>query len=286
MALRIAQISDTHLSPLHPEFSANFEVLAAHLRANPPDLIVHTGDVSAHGELEAEGEADLRFAHARHAELGVEFLAVPGNHDVGNDPAATERNGADAFRVSRWNDVFGADRFVRDAPGWRLIGLNSLITQTELADSQFDFLASALDGAQGRRIALFMHKPLCVEELAESGLTYWSVLPDARRRMLDLLDAAPPAFIASGHIHQWLDRGVSEGLRQIWAPAVAFFVGDAWQQRMGDKGLGYVEHLLHPDGRHECRLINLDGFAPHDIGEMPDVYGPQAPIVPMPNPAS
>ena len=86
MAVRIAQISDTHLSPLHPEFSANFNLLAAHLKADAPDLIVHSGDISARGELEAKGEADLGFAHAHHVELGLEFRAVPGNRDIGFVP--------------------------------------------------------------------------------------------------------------------------------------------------------------------------------------------------------
>jgi 3',5'-cyclic-AMP phosphodiesterase len=279
MAFRLAQISDTHLSPLHPEFNANFDVLAAHLRASSPDLTIHTGDISAHGELEDEGEAELRFAHASHAELGLDFLALPGNHDVGNDPANAPRNGADAFRVGRWNGIFGADRFVRDVPGWRLIGLNSLITETDLAEAQFDFLVSALAGAGQRRIALFLHKPLCQFAMSETGMTYWSVLPAARRRLLALFDIAHPAFVASGHLHQWQDRGVSEGLRQIWAPAAAFFVGDTWQERVGDKTLGYVEHILHPDGAHECRMVALPSLAPHDIGHMPHVYGPQTPIV-------
>ncbi len=279
MAFHLAQISDTHLSPTHPEFTANFAALGTHLREAAPDLVINTGDVSAHGELGgAQAEADLRFAHQCHADLGLDWLAVPGNHDVGNDPAVATHNGADETRVARWNGVFGADRFVRDVPGWRLIGLNSLITGTSLAEAQFAFLEESLRDASGRRVAIFLHKPLCEHEMDETDHTYWSVLPEPRRRLLDLLAATPPAFVASGHLHQWRDRSTHAAMAQIWAPAVAFFVGDTWQQRVGEKALGYVEHMLHADGRHDFRLVEPPQLQRHDLGLMPDIYGAQSPV--------
>ena len=277
MAFRIAQISDTHLSAAHPEFTGNFAALAAHLRATAPDLVVHTGDVSAHGELTGE---DLRFARAQMDGLGLDWIAVPGNHDVGNDPALGGATGADAARLARWRDSFGPDWQMRDIPGWRLIALDTLIMGAALpeAEAQFAFLEEALATAGGRAIALFQHKPLCEEQMAEATPTYWSVLPAPRHRMLALLARHPVAFVASGHVHQWRDRGVSEGIRQIWAPAAAFMVGDTWQPRMGEKCLGYVEHVLEADGRHTARLVTVPGLAPHDIGRMPSVYGPLAPL--------
>lgn len=279
MAFRLAQISDTHLSPTHPEFSTNFTVLAEHLRQSAPDLVINTGDVSAHGEVGGlEAEADLRFAHQCHAGLGLDWLAIPGNHDVGNDPAVAKMNGADAGRVARWNSIFNTDRFIRDVPGWRLIGLNSLITGTDLAEEQFVFLEKALRDAKHRRVGIFLHKPLCEHEMGETELTYWSVLPVPRRRLLELLAAVPPAFVASGHLHQWRDRSSHMAMTQIWAPAVAFIVGDAWQQRVGEKSLGYVEHVLHEDGRHSYGLISPEKLQPHDLGSMPDVYGAQPPV--------
>lgn len=277
MAFRIAQISDTHLSAAHPEFSVNFEVLAAHLRATRPDLVIHTGDVSAHGET---GPEDLRYARGRMDGLGLDWLAVPGNHDVGNDPALGGATAADATRLAHWREAFGPDRFLRDVPGWRLIGLDTLIMATDLpeAAAQFDVLETALATAGGRSIAIFQHKPLCEERMDETALTYWPVLPAPRRRMLELLARHPVAFVASGHVHQARDRGVSEGIRQIWAPAVAFLVGDTWQRRIGDKTPGYVEHALHADGRFESRVVHPEGLVPHDIGLLPEIYGPQQPV--------
>jgi 3',5'-cyclic AMP phosphodiesterase CpdA len=274
MPFRIAQITDTHLSERHPDFTANFDALAEHLRGLAPDLVLHTGDVSAHGEL---ADDDLRFARRKLDAMGLPWLAIPGNHDVGNDPGLGDTP-ADAQRLARWKDVMGADRFVFDVPGWRLIGLDTLITTTDLpeAEAQMAMLAEALEGARGRAIGLFLHKPLCEEQMAEAEITYWSVQPGPRRRILDLLAKHPPAFVASGHVHQWRDRGMAEGLRQIWAPAAAFIVGDTWQQRAqgGDKPVGYVEHVLHEDGRHACRLVRPAGMRCHDLGLMPGIYAP------------
>ncbi len=277
MAFRIAQISDTHLSAKHDGFTANFDALARHLRAAAPDLIVHTGDVSAHGELAID---DLRFSRVKLDAMGLDYVAIPGNHDVGNDPGLGETP-ANAERLARWQDTFGLDHFVRDIPGWRLIGLDTLITTTDLpeARAQMKALEAALE--TDRRIGLFLHKPLCEETMAEQEITYWAVQPEPRKRILDLLTRNTPVFIASGHVHQWRDRGTVEGLNQIWAPAAAFIVGDTWQHRVdgGDKPVGYVEHLLHEDGRHECRLVRPDGMDVHDLGLLPGIYSPMKPLV-------
>jgi 3',5'-cyclic AMP phosphodiesterase CpdA len=278
MAFRVAQISDTHLSEQHPEFTANFDVLSEHLRADAPDLVVNTGDLSAHGELERD---DLAFAREKHAALGLDWLAIPGNHDVGNDPQLNGPTPADAERLSRWLGILGADHFRRDVPGWRLIGLNTLLTGTDLPqnEDQFDFLEEALATAGGRAVALFLHKPLCEETVAEEEITYWAVQPRPRRRILDLLARHPARFIASGHVHQYRDRGTVEGLRQVWAPAAAFMVGDTWQLPVGEKPVGYLEHLLHEDGRHKCRLVQPKGMRRHDLGLMPGIYPAMRPLV-------
>jgi 3',5'-cyclic AMP phosphodiesterase CpdA len=273
MTFRLVQISDTHLSGRTPDFQANFDRLAEHLHDARPDLVVNTGDLSLNG---ADDGDDLMLARRAHDGLGLDWLAVPGNHDIGDDPLPLCRQPADAARLARWRDVMGQDLFVRDVPGWRLVGLNSQITACDLPETaaQFEVLAEALGGAAGRSVALFMHKPLCQEHFGEMESTYWCVQPGPRRRMLELLAGQRPALIASGHVHQWRDRGVAEGYRQIWAPSVAFMVGDAFQPRIGEKLVGHVEYDLHPDGGFESRLVRLPGLVAHDIGEMPDLYGP------------
>jgi 3',5'-cyclic AMP phosphodiesterase CpdA len=45
--MRIVQISDTHLSPDKPHFVENWAPLAAWIADQHPDLVIHTGDVTA-----------------------------------------------------------------------------------------------------------------------------------------------------------------------------------------------------------------------------------------------
>lgn len=59
MVFRIAQISDTHLSEQKPFFVENFRRIGAALRADRPDLVLNSGDISLDG---AAGEADLAAA--------------------------------------------------------------------------------------------------------------------------------------------------------------------------------------------------------------------------------
>ena len=42
MITRIAQISDTHLSPTKPYFRSNFDLVAEHLRVYAPDLVINS----------------------------------------------------------------------------------------------------------------------------------------------------------------------------------------------------------------------------------------------------
>lgn len=271
MTFIVAQISDTHLSPRVPAFSANAERLAGWLRGTRPDLVVNTGDLSLNG---ADEEDDLRLARAFHDGLGLDWVAVPGNHDVGDDPGTKQP--ANPARLARWRTEIGPDRFCRDVPGWRLIGLDSQITASGLPESsaQEVWLADALEGAGARSVALFLHKPLYQERADETAATYWCVEPAARRRLLAILRTRPPALVASGHIHQWRDRGVVDGMRQIWGPSAAFIVGDPWQRRVGGKVLGYVEHRFHSDGTHDLVLAAVPGLVLHDVGDMPELYGP------------
>ena len=47
--VRVIQISDTHLSPGKQHFVPNWEPVATWLRAQRPDFVIHTGDVTVDG---------------------------------------------------------------------------------------------------------------------------------------------------------------------------------------------------------------------------------------------
>jgi 3',5'-cyclic AMP phosphodiesterase CpdA len=75
------------------------------MRANPPDRIVHSGDVSFDG---AYDEDDLAFARAEKDRLPVPWVAIPGNHDIGESPLAIRlQQPINAERMERWRRHFG-----------------------------------------------------------------------------------------------------------------------------------------------------------------------------------
>jgi predicted phosphodiesterase len=77
----IAQISDTHLSDDKPFFVGNFVRVGEALRANRPDLVLHSGDITLDG---ASNEADLAAARLLHGGLGLPVRFLRGNHDLGD----------------------------------------------------------------------------------------------------------------------------------------------------------------------------------------------------------
>jgi alkaline phosphatase D len=47
--VRVVQVSDTHVSRKRAYFLDNWDVFVAEMQRQPPDLIVHSGDVSFDG---------------------------------------------------------------------------------------------------------------------------------------------------------------------------------------------------------------------------------------------
>lgn len=274
MTFRVAQISDTHLSRDKPFFAANFASAAAGVAASRPDLIVNTGDVSLDG---AGAESDLAEARRLHEALALPIRFIPGNHDIGEShdlPHSEEQRVSRETRV-RYLRHFGDDYWLMDVPGWRLIALNTQLlgsSSLEAAGAQMAFLAEAVAGSGACRIALFVHKPLFDASPEEEVIGGRFVNPQARRELLTAFGERLPALVASGHVHQYRTTAWRDTCC-VWAPSTGFIIPDARQPRYGDKEVGYVEHLLHPDGRHESRFVGLPTLQRLSIADFPGAYG-------------
>ncbi len=187
MTFRIAQISDTHLSDEKPFFVDNFVRIGEALRADRPDLVLNSGDISLDG---AASESDLAAARALHDGLGLPLRFLPGNHDLGDsqDSPAHGEGTIDGERRARYLAHFGADWWSLDVPGWRLLGINAQLLASDLPEAaeQEAAIAEAAVTLGGRRLALFLHKPLFDRSVDESEITGRFVNPAPRRALLEL----------------------------------------------------------------------------------------------------
>jgi 3',5'-cyclic AMP phosphodiesterase CpdA len=268
-SFRLTQITDTHLGARFPEFVENFHRVSQHIDDNRPDLVVNSGDVAFDGPDHPD---DLDFAKALHDALPVDCRYLPGNHDIGDNPTLTGVQPSQrASEANRQNfiAVFGEDRWQFDAAGWRFVGLNSLIMNTSLAceAEQREWLAEQLSTAQGKPVALFIHKPLYRDapDDAELAATSFRYVPmPARSDLVDILDGVNLRLVACGHVHQRRDT-TFRNVRHIWAPSSSFVIrSNEKQELIGVKEVGLVEYVFQPDG-FEVRHVRAAGQSNIDL---------------------
>lgn len=106
-------LGDTHVGSSGD--AARLAAAAPYVAAEAPAFVLHVGDVV---NDRIEQTADVRRAQRLLADLPRPLFVVPGNHDI------PWRSGRDD--VARWTDAFGAERFVHEHRGWRVVGFNSL----------------------------------------------------------------------------------------------------------------------------------------------------------------
>ena len=272
---RLTQISDTHLSRARPfaKLTENFHRVSEHIDAARPDLVVNSGDVSWDGPT---NRADLEFAKELHAALPVDCRYLPGNHDIGDNPTAVgaaPSHPANEKDRAAFVDVFAEDRWQFEAAGWYFIGLNSLIMNTGIPSEseQHDWLASRLSDANGKPVAMFLHKPLFLQtpddpEEASTAIRY--VPQPVRAKLMEMLGAHDVRLVASGHVHQRRDFTYRH-TRHVWAPSTGFVLPDRIQPVIGTKQTGLVEYCFRPDS-FEVRFVRAPGQA--DVG-MDELFG-------------
>lgn len=216
----IAQVSDTHLSATHGYFYDNWRVLCEDVRRHSPDLVVHSGDLCFNAP---DAPLDLEFARTELARLPSPWLAIPGNHDVG-EPGEQTRLGqaVNVQRLDQWTHNVGAAHFCHDLGDWRLIGLNTEIMGSGLRQEreQQAFLDASLAASGGRPIGLFLHKPLFISEPEEADGAGHCVLRTPRLALMRCLERFPLRFVASGHLHSYHYRQEA-GIDYVWCPTTA-----------------------------------------------------------------
>ena len=261
---RLTQISDTHLSRAarFASLTENFHRVSEHIDAARPDLVVNSGDVSWDGPSSRD---DLAYAKDLHAALPVACRYLPGNHDIGDNPTAVGKppsHRANEEDLAAFNAVFAEDRWQFESAGWRFIGLNSVVMNTGLASEieQEDWLKSQLSGANGKPIAMFLHKPLFLqtpEDPETPGTAIRYVPQPVRAQLVEMMGSHDVRLVASGHVHQRRDFTWGR-TRHVWAPSVGFIIPDRMQDVIGVKETGLVEYRFRPDS-FEVRYVRAPG---------------------------
>src|ERR1700755_880566 len=119
-SFRIVQISDTHLSRLHPQFVGNYEVASDFANASKPDLVIHSGDLAVEATARAD---DLVFAKEAMESLHAPYRGIAGNHDIGENPGDggyMPKKPVTAERIGTYEALFGASQWQFDAAGWSI----------------------------------------------------------------------------------------------------------------------------------------------------------------------
>ena len=262
-AIRIIHVSDLHLGVAagkdrHQESDIAWSQFMSRVHADPPDLVVVTGDIVVD---DPDFLDDHLYARQCLTELGVDVMVLPGNHDVGDhyvrDGLPVDWHGATVTdeRVQRWESLWGPSYTIRDLDGWTIIGLNSQLFGSGLnrETEQWEWLKErALPHAQGRHSAVFMHealhlRPEYADEVPENG---WMSIPRSEsERLADLLVHAGIDLIGSGHTHRFAQWTMG-GLRALNAPSLVgpIPVRASMVQPLGVTAPGWIELTL--DGDH------------------------------------
>lgn len=229
---RIVQISDTHFSAA-AGVPAVWPEVVDWLRRDPPDLVVHSGDIAFEDPDDA---ADREFARLLLADVPAPLVVIPGNHDVG---FYGEEDRLPA-RVCAFRQAWGADRFQLDLAGWRVVGVDAY----RLGEPEHDgWFAAAV--ATDAPVLVFVHQPV-----RGDGDDEW-VMADAARAAFDrVIAGADVRVVACGHRHRWHVAG-----RDVWAPSLTLTGPTDDREMPGDPRPGLLEHEITAGGEHTVDVL-------------------------------
>jgi 3',5'-cyclic AMP phosphodiesterase CpdA len=268
-------VSDTHLSPRAPEAAANWDAVVRHVAETAPDVVIHLGDLSLDG---AHNPDDLQYGRRQLDRLAAGWHAVPGNHDIGDNPwpGGPEDSTVDAARHQRWLDIVGADHWSLTMNGWTLLAINAQLPGSGLAAEarQWSWLEEQLSAPRtNQRLALLTHKPVTATDAELASSPAYRFLPQsARDRLAGLLGETPLALVLSGHVHQYRLLRL-DGTDHLWAPTTWAVLPDQAQPILGAKRCGIVSLDLASDRAPEPVLVEPDGIAQLTIAtDIPNPY--------------
>lgn len=274
-AAHVILVSDTHLSQAAPEAAANWDAVLRYVDVAAPDMVLHLGDLTLDG---AGNPDDLRYGRRQLDRLPVPWHAVPGNHDIGDNPlpGAPDGSAVDAGRHQRWLDLIGTDHWSLTIGGWTLLAINAQLPGSglEAEAAQWSWLADQLGARTGSQLtALVSHKPLAATDAELAAAPSYRFLPLAgRERLAGLVGGQPPALVLSGHVHQYRELRL-DGTHHVWAPTTWAVLPDEAQPALGMKRCGIVSLEFDGGTSPQPEFIEPDGLAQLTLlRDIPDPY--------------
>jgi len=259
---RVILVSDTHLSASAPQAQANWDAVIGYVGACAPDLVIHLGDLSLDGARDA---ADLGHGRAQLDRLPVPWRAVPGNHDIGDNPwpGGSADGTVNAARHQRWLDIVGADWWSVTVGGWVVLAVNAQLLESGLAAeaAQWSWLEEQAGRPRGGRpVAFITHKPVAASDAELAAAPPYRFWPaPARDRLARLFGDTPPALVMSGHVHQYrLQR--FDATDHLWVPTTWAVLPDRAQPVLGAKRCGIVSLTLTDGAPPRQELIEPPGL--------------------------
>ena len=195
-AFSFVQISDSHIGfakPANPDARATFREAVAMIRAmpQPPDFIIHTGDITQLSRDQEFDDADQILGEAR-----TTAFHIPGEHDM------LDEGGGKSFLARYGRGSAGDGWFSFDHRGVHFVGLvNVKLLQPggmgRLGADQLAWLKADLAGRRDSTpIVVFAHMPLWT---VYAG---WGWGTDDAGEALALLRRFGSVTVLNGHIHQ------------------------------------------------------------------------------------
>jgi 3',5'-cyclic AMP phosphodiesterase CpdA len=274
---RVVVVSDTHLSPAAPEALANWDAVLRFVDDIQPDAVIHLGDVSLDGTHDAE---DLVAARRRLDRLPAPWHAIPGNHDLGDNPwpGLPSSGQIDESLRQRWLDIMGPERWETAIGGRTVLAVDAQLFGSGLdaEDAQWEWLeARAVAIAPGAPVVVCSHKPLLGGGAEErSAAPPYRFVPEAAAARLDeLLAHTRVELVLSGHVHQHRELH-HRGVAHVWVPTSWAVLPDSAQPVFGQKLCGVVVVELDGDGCCHTAFVEPHGITQFTLGEnLANPYG-------------
>lgn len=220
--MRIVHITDLHweIAPerLNPGIGDVLADAATLIRAERPDFLFVTGDLTSHGASEID---ELRAARRWLDALGVPYLAIAGNHDLGANPGRGERYPDQErwdprpFADTQYGQVFGQDPLVVSDLG-PVVAIGVSLRAGD-PDGVLPRLENSLAGA-AKPTVLLGHYPLVPTRSAGvlSRFGAGDFIPDLVGPLTDTIRSHPAVKLyAAGHVHAVSRQPLGAGCVQL-----------------------------------------------------------------------